>query len=214
MAGKKILLVEGIEDKHVLKHLCYERHVGLLDEDIKGQGNDTKLLENLPVELQRTDIEVLGVVLDADTGVMGRWDALKQRFTQAGYSGIPAQPETNGTVLDPPPHGLLPRIGVWIMPDNRSAGKLEDFLLLLVPEGSRLFEHVEISVQRIPDGERRFSKPDETKAIIYTWLAWQKEPGRPFGTAIRAKYLDSNSSHADALVAWLKRLFFPRVPPS
>jgi len=214
MAGKKLLLVEGTDDEHVFEHLCYERQVGIFDDDIMGQGNDAKLLENLPIELLRSGIEVLGVVLDADTDVMGRWDALKQRFTQAGYIGVPAQPVSEGTIIDPPPNSLLPRVGVWIMPDNRSAGKLEDFLRLLVPAGSRLFNHVESSVKGIPEEERRFSKPDEIKAILHTWLAWQKEPGRPFGTAIRAKYLDSNSSHADALVAWLKRRFFPQVPPS
>jgi hypothetical protein len=208
MARKKILLVEGVDDEHVFKHLCGERNIGILDE-VKKQDNDSKLLENLPVELLQSDIEALGVVLDADTDVMGRWDALKQRFVQAGYSGVPAQPVPDGTILDPPPNSLLPRIGVWIMPDNRSTGKLEDFLLLLVPEGSRLFEHVKISVQRIPEGERRFTKPDEIKAILHTWLAWQKEPGRPFGTAITAKYLDADVPQADPLVAWLKRLFFP-----
>lgn len=38
MAGKKILLVEGIDDEHVLKHLCGNRGVGQLDE-VKPQGN-------------------------------------------------------------------------------------------------------------------------------------------------------------------------------
>ena len=208
MAGKKILLVEGTDDEHVFKHLCGERGVGRLD-DIKQHGNDTRLLESLPVRLKESEIEALGVVLDADTNLLGRWDSLRQRLIQAGYGGFPGQPAPEGTILEPPADTLLPRFGVWIMPDNRSTGKLEDFLRYLVPADSRLFEHVEFSVQGIPDGERRFSKPDEIKAMIHTWLAWQKEPGKPFGTAITAKFLDPNVAQADVLVDWLKRLFFP-----
>jgi hypothetical protein len=70
-------------------------------------------------------------------------------------------------------------------------------------------KHAALSVDGIPDGERLFSEPDEIKAIIHTWLAWQKEPGKPFGTAITAKFLDPNVAQADVLVGWLKRLFFP-----
>jgi hypothetical protein len=40
-------------------------------------------------------------------------------------------------------------------------------------------------------------------------VAWQKEPGKPLGTAITAKFLNPNVAQVDILVAWLKRLFFP-----
>lgn len=208
MPGKKILLVEGIDDEHVLKHLCGQRGVGKLDE-IKPQGSVEQLLENFPVRLKESEIEILGVVLDADTDLEGRWDALKHRLKQAGYGGVPDHPAANGTILDPPPNTLLPRFGVWIMPDNQSKGILEDFLRFLVPTGSRLFEHVKSSVAGIPEEDRRFSQLAEPKAIIHTWLAWQEEPGKPLGTAITAKFLNPNVTQVDILVGWLKRLFFP-----
>jgi hypothetical protein len=95
MAGKKILLVEGIDDEHVFKHLCGQRKVGILDE-IKQHGSVGQLLESFPVRLKESEIEALGVALDADTDLSGRWDALKQRLVQAGYSGVPAQPAPDG----------------------------------------------------------------------------------------------------------------------
>jgi hypothetical protein len=213
MAGKKILLVEGTDDEHVFKHLCDQRHVGTLDQ-IKRQGSVEELLESFPVRLKESEIEVLGVVLDADTNLSARWDAVRSRLIQAGYSGAPARPASEGTILDRPPNTLLPRFGVWIMPDNRPDGILEDFLRFLVPAGSRLFEHVKSSVAAIPERERRFSKPTEPKVLIHTWLAWQEEPGRPYGTAITARFLDPNVAQVDDLVAWIKRLFFPSVPPT
>ena len=125
-----------------------------------------------------------------------------------GYQHVPDNPAAEGTILDPPADTLLPRVGIWIMPDNQTKGILEDFLRFLVPEGSQLFRHVESSVMAIPEGERRFSQFDEPKAIIYTWLAWQEKPGKPLGTAITAKFLDPNVGQVDVLIAWLKRLFF------
>jgi hypothetical protein len=59
---------------------------------------------------------------------------------------------------------------------------------------------VQSSVAAIPEAERRFGPLAEPKAIIHTWLAWQKEPGKPLGTAITARFLDPNVAEvADAL---------------
>jgi hypothetical protein len=208
MAGKRILLVEGKDDEHVLKHICGERGVGELDE-VKPQDDVKRLLESFPVRLKESDVEALGVVIDADTDLAARWQSLRDRLSKAGYENVPASPAPAGTILKPPPDSLLPRVGVWIMPDNQTKGILEDFLRFLVPSGSKLFKHVESSVATIPEGERRFSQLAEPKAIIHTWLAWQKEPGKPLGLAITAKYLDPNVPQVDVLVAWLKALFFP-----
>ncbi len=42
---------------------------------------------------------------------------------------------------------------------------------------------------------------------MHTWLAWQSEPGEPYGTAIRAGYLNASVPQVDGLAAWLERLF-------
>lgn len=207
MPGKKILLVEGADDEHVLKHICGQRGVGQLDE-VKPQGDVLRLLESFPVRLKESDVEALGVVIDADTDPAARWQSLHDRLTKAGYQNVPASPVPTGTIIHPPPDTLLPRVGFWIMPNNQTKGILEDFLHFLVPTGSLLFEHVKSSVASIPERERRFTRLAEPKAIIHTWLAWQEEPGRPLGTAITARFLDANVTQVDVLVAWLKALFF------
>ncbi|MDP2606596.1 MAG: hypothetical protein Q8S00_28995 [Deltaproteobacteria bacterium] len=208
MAGRKILLVEGRDDEYVLKHLCGQRGVQNLDE-ITPLGSVERLLENFPVRLKESDIEALGVVIDADTDIAARWQSLRDRLRKAGYQNVPEDPVATGTILHPPPKTLLPRVGLWIMPDNQTRGILEDFLRFLVPPGSSLFSHVESSVATIPEAERRFSQLAQPKAVIHTWLAWQEDPGKPFGTAITAKFLDPNVAQVDVLVAWLKSLFFP-----
>jgi hypothetical protein len=208
MPARKVLLVEGRDDEHVLKNLCGQRGIPPLDEVKPHEGVD-HLLESFPVRLKASeDGDVVGLVIDADTDLASRWESLRQRLTRAGYEAVPDSPAPEGTILDPPTGKLLPRVGIWIMPDNRISGILEDFLRLLVPHGSRLFDHVTSCVAAIPQDERRFSQLAEPKAVIHTWLAWQEEPGKPLGTAITARYLDPHAPQVDVLVSWLKRLFF------
>lgn len=192
----------------MLKHVCGTRNLGKLDEIVSNRDVDG-LLEALPVQLKASDVGVLGVVLDADTNLDARWTSLKSRLVAAGYSNVPAVPSSSGTILVPPSGTILPRFGAWLMPDNTSRGILEDFLCFLVPQPSELFDHAKESVRRIPPGAQRFQDCDSSKALIHTWLAWQAEPGRPFGTAITARFLDPTMPQADLLAMWLKQLFFP-----
>ena len=165
---------------------------------------------SFPVRLKASeDGDIVGVVIDADTDLKSRWQSLRDRLIRVGYQAVPDNPTPDGTILDPPPGILLPRMGIWIMPDNQTKGILEDFLRFLVPTGSQLFNHVQSSVAAIPEEERRFNLLAEPKAIIHTWLAWQEDPGKPLGTAITARFLDPHVAQADVLVSWLNRLFIP-----
>ena len=209
MAAKRILLVEGTDDANVLKHVCGNRGVPQLD-DVRPLEGVNRLLESFPVQLKASeDGDIFGIVVDADTDLNARWQSVRVPLSALGYQDLPGDPLPGGIILDPPNGTLLPRVGVWIMPDNQTKGILEDFLRFLVPTESLLFSHVLSSLATIPEGERRFTQLAEPKAIIHTWLAWQAEPGKPLGTAITARYLDPDVAQVDALVSWLKRLFFP-----
>lgn len=208
MAGRRILLVEGSDDEHVLKHICGNRGIPNLD-DVKAHQNDEDLLEDFTTRIKASAEEgdILGVVIDADKNPSGRWDSIRNRLLEAGYEDVPGKAELRGTILAPPDESLLPRVGVWIMPNNLSQGKLEDFLRLLVPQGDVLIVHATDVVENLPD--KRFGDKDKPKAVIHTWLAWQNSPGRPYGTAITAGFLDAHSPLADEIVSWLSRLFYP-----
>ena len=92
------------------------------------------------------------------------------------------------------------------MPNNKARGTLENLLQFLIPQPDALFNHVTASVDSIP--KKLFKDKDRLKAVIHTWLAWQEDPGKPYGTAITARFLDPYVPQADGLVMWLKRLFF------
>ena len=208
MAGRKILLVEGTDDEHVLKHICGNRDIPNLD-DVRPHENDDDLLEDFTTRIKASTQEgdVLGVVIDADKNPSGRWQSIRNRLLEAGYGNVPDKADVSGTIVEPPDYSLLPRVGIWIMPNNVDRGKLEDFLRHLVPEDDDLIAHATDVVENLP--ARRFRDIDKPKAVMHTWLAWQNAPGRPYGTAITAGFLDANAPSADELVSWLNRLFYP-----
>lgn len=207
MPGKHVLMVEGPDDEHVVKHICGERGLGII-ETIHPYRGKAPLLEGIGVRVKESEIAALGILIDADTDLQSCWQAVTDRLRQAGYNQLPALPVPEGTVIPAPGDSLLPRVGIWLMPDNRLPGILEDFLTFLVPPADPLFAHVEGSIDQIPPGQRRFDDLKRPKAMIHTWLAWQQEPGKPLGQAISARYLDPHLPGADTFAQWLRRLFF------
>ena len=93
------------------------------------------------------------------------------------------------------------------MPNNRMPGILEDFVRFMVPPRDDLWSLADASVTAIPPKAVRFPSVRRAKVVVHTWLAWQEEPGLPLGTAITARYLDTEASVAQGLMAWLTRLF-------
>jgi hypothetical protein len=207
MAGKRILMVEGPDDEHVVMHICGEKQLGRIDKIVPYGGKDP-LLEAIGIRLKESDISVLGILLDADTDLPARWQAVSSRLKKAGYLDVPLEPMPEGTIIVAPGDSLLPRVGIWLMPDNRLPGILENFLCFLVPENDPLFEHVEQAIDRIPENQRRFDDMKKPKAKIHTWLAWQDEPGKPLGQAISARYLDPSMPAASVFAAWIQKTFF------
>ena len=207
MVGKSVLMVEGRNDEHVVKHICGQRHLGHI-EIIHSYGGKDPLIEGIGVRLKESDIGALGIILDADTDLQSRWQAVASRLSAAGYGKVPVAPLPAGTVIESPTDSLLPKVGIWLMPNNQLPGILEDFLHFLVPHGDGLLAHVEQAIDSIPAEHRRFDDMKKSKARIHTWLAWQEEPGKPFGQAISARYLDPNLPAANAFAEWLRRTFF------
>ena len=209
MPGRKILLVEGKDDEHVLKHICGNRGVPTTTISSQPIGDAKRLLDaaspSASLRASNEEGDAVGVVIDADMDLDARWRSIHSRLLAVGYTNVPQLPDPNGTILSPPNGSLLPKTGIWIMPDNMTSGILEDFLRFLIPQPDPLFQHATTSVNAVP--EQRFTDLDRPKALIHTWLAWQEEPGRPYGTAITARFLNPNLPQADILASWLKRLF-------
>lgn len=199
---KKRILLEGKDDVHVVINLLRQHDLAELF-DLKDKDGVDRLLDTFGDELEATDIDSLGVVLDADTDLMARWGRLSSVLTRAGYATIPVEPDPAGTIVQH--DGLVP-VGIWVMPNNAAVGALEDFVSSLITGADVLWPKARTDVAAIPAEHRRFKESFVSKACIHTWLAWQEQPGTRLGQVFMKKYLDPAHPNASTFVAWLRRL--------
>ncbi len=218
MVYKHLLLVEGVDDQFVLQNLLKHYHLPVA---IAGRDNSIEentiviakkdgfpnLRKETPGELRRSDLERLGIIVDADTDIDARWRALQDILRQSGNVNLPSTPDPDGTIVAVEQAERTLTVGIWIMPDNKLPGMLEDFVSFLVPKDDTLWNRAADCLQQIPEQERPFSTDHQMKAHLHTWLAWRKKPGKPLGLAITSHYLDADAPHAQKLMAWLRRLF-------
>jgi len=214
-----ILFVEGPDDRHVILHLLRQygiefpvRHDAQSGGQpapyclpkIKEIGHLNALLDAFVLSATTAIGQAVGAVVDANSPLAGRWEAVRNRFVGKGIQ-CPKNPIPEGFVAQTQ---YKTRVGVWLMPDNQQDGKLETFLQMLIDENDPLIEHArsatDVAKQQFG---ARFSDPDRDKAVIYAWLAWQKEPGWRLGTAVSAKFFDTSKPTAFAFVDWFRRLF-------
>jgi hypothetical protein len=221
------LLVEGEDDQHVISNLLHEHDVDNWRLDYQERTNVgpnkiaisykkgvDPLLDDLEAELLRPGQECLGIVLDIDSpsddvpgGLESRWDSVLDRIRRTGAVLDELEgPEVEGTNFSvrQPERDL--KLGIWLMPDNRSGGELEDFLIEMIPDDDEMLQQARHCLEGVPE-EYGYRVTDETKALVHTWLAWQTDPGKPMGGGVTAEFFDTNTDLAQRFVAWVRRLF-------
>ena len=207
----KKLLVEGETDKKVIPYLMEANGVPWPDPPsspvfIEACGSVDGILkpEVIAAELRATELEALGVVVDADGDAAARWDQLRT-WCGGEFAELPDQIPADGLEIV---HTGLPRFGIWIMPDNRFTGMLEDFLVQLIPDDSRVLYEL---AQSCAGESRRQGAPfrdvHERKAELLTWLAWQDPPGLRLHEAVKGPVLDPTRPESRPFVNWFRRLF-------
>ena len=156
-------------------------------------------------ELAASGLEALGVVIDANGDAGRRWSQIRDRCRDE-FDELPEEIPEDGLEVD---HRDGPRFGVWIMPDNRFSGMLEDFLIRLIPEerGGALYGLARSCVAEAARNGASFKGVHMRKAEIHTWLAWQDEPGPQLHEAVKHRVLDPTKPESRAFVDWFRRLF-------
>lgn len=211
MSHPKKLLVEGDTDKRVIPYLMEANGVAWGPREnpvvfIQAYGGIDELLRRKVIEneLKASGLEALGVLIDANGDALGRWNQVRDRYRDQ-FDDLPDEiPESGLGVV----HSLGPRFGVWIMPDNRFSGMLEDFLVRLIPNESRpLYELAESSVAEAEQNAAPFSEVHRTKAEIHTWLAWQDQPGKQLHEAVHHRVLNPEKPESRPFVNWFRQLF-------
>lgn len=213
---KNLLLVEGEQDKRVIPYLIEENGIPWGNTKnpivfIEAYGGDSNLLDPLVIstELKARDRQALGLIVDADDNLLGRWQGVRHICLQS----MPDLPETLPAtgLIHTAPNGV--RFGVWIMPDNQQRGMLETFLAELLPEeksgGEKtvLWDYAQQVVQQAKTKGAPFGDTHFDKANIYTWLAWQKPPGRQLHEAVKEHILTPCHPKAQVFLNWFQSLY-------
>lgn len=233
------LFVEGKTDKYVILQLLKSHGVFAQDGDQKpanpsdvqvvvsvvkpaegSSGSKEELLADLSQRIRKPNHEAIGYVFDADDpaftewNLQQTWQAIRDRLGKA-----PALLTTRDGIPEDGFHGRHSGtgtpIGVWLMPDNKRDGTLEDFLRELMADGDSIAAFAESATCEVKQEHGAlFPDKDFKKAVIEAWLAWQEEPGMTFGTAFQKNQLLKDKPLAQRFVSWVQLLIADKPAPS
>ncbi|GKX45199.1 hypothetical protein SOASR015_42330 [Pectobacterium carotovorum subsp. carotovorum] len=226
MKKDNILLVEGSNDKAFFEKICKKHNLNYLvkvstpTDLVKSssggfnskQGVLNSLKTLLPLlEDEDSAINKVAIILDADItndnngGFSETISQIENKASEHNYkkhsrskSGIELQHSDN----------QMNSLGVWVMPDNKSDGTIEDWIKLnIIDSEKELFSHACKIVKELP--LCKFSNQSIPKAEIATWLAWQNQPGRTIAYTLKDsnELLNIENSNYTKLIEWLTTFF-------
>ncbi len=196
-----VLLVEGINDKHVVLNLCQRCRVNQ-NFIISDRDGIDQLTGTVGAELNAPGRQAVGILVDANDDREARWQSITDRLLHAGINA-PPRPDPKGTIIDMP---SKPRVGVWLMPDNTSNGELEDFIFYMLPDDDPVWPLSKRYIEDIPSTARKFNRNKELRAQLYAWLATRENP-KKIGSAIKAHDLSIDGNLCQRFMSWLMELF-------
>ena len=214
---KQHLIIEG-HDSWVLGELL-EKHLPTpkgysskesLKEFFKAANGFDNVPRLISAILKIEGLTNLGIIVDANTkGAKSRWDVVKNRLNAVFSNDLLKKyaPKVGGIVVKEEGY---PTVGVWIMPDNQSEGYLERFLAGMIPPKDKepLWNHTQHTLSELQKQSFcEFSEISYQKALVRTWLAWQKEPGLSYGLALRKGYFDDKVDAVKPFIEWIANTF-------
>jgi hypothetical protein len=202
-------MVEGPDDQWTIINLLSRHGYDWENERsprpyVEAVGGVEKLLARATLSAALKSHERLGLVIDADLHPTNRWQQAKDLFKELGVT-LPATPSPDGTVIP----GLRPnsRVGIWLMPDNSQPGRVEEFIEKLIPSTDPVWPYAQDTTTQALTLGAKLGQRDHLKGALHAWLAWQKDPGLPFGTALTTEVLSHDSPEALRFVSWFNQCF-------
>lgn len=211
------LIVEG-NDAIVLANILMKRGLNppkgysnpskFTNKFVKQAGSISQVELTLENALNQPDLTNIGIIVDADqVGATERCQTLAAKIATTLNQATP-----NELIL--PEIGFIwevsdsLKIGIWVMPNNQDNGYLEHFLLELIDANNTTFQFAQNKLAELMEQEFcEFTAIKKQKALLHTYLAWQKNPGLPMGTAVQAKYLNAKSPQATNFENWFQQIF-------
>ena len=205
---RSVLIVEGRDDNKVVENLYRRcRNATDLPFQISEAGGFGGVIKEIRSQIESPGRSSVGILVDANDSISERWQQIADEVTRANIN-VPSQPDPGGTVI----YGKIPiiesdiKVGIWLMPDNKSAGEIEDFVTEMIPSGDPVWPLAQGYVNGIPTADRVFDMHKCRKSQLYAWLATREEP-RLMGWAIENGDLNTHNNACLRFASWLKELF-------
>ncbi len=133
-----------------------------------------------------------------------RWQSIRNACLSS-IANIPEEIPATGLIINTPDGQ---KFGVWMMPDNIIPGMLETFLGYMIPQpGESLWQYAQEVAREAKNQGATFKDSYIHKAEIYTWLAWQDEPGRQIHQAIKYNILNPQDAKVQGFINWFRNLY-------
>ena len=203
---KKCLVVEGdnSDSQTITRLMCHFWPDSPVVIESGHGVNDILKKEFISTRIKDPTTEILGFLLDADTDSHARFTSFRSLCVNY-FPDMPVNLPANGLVAV---NKNGKRIGLWVMPDNKSNGTIEAFLKYLVPDKQiPLWQHAVKSACEAKSHGADYREGHVDKAYLYTWLAWLDKPGQSPGRALAKKILDPYASSAIPFMKWFMELY-------
>lgn len=195
------LLVEGKDDQHIIWALCEKFSLKENFKVIDCTGFENLMLQ-IPIRLKQSNIKTLGILVDADLEIASRWQSISAKFRNI-YPNFPTSISSSGLIFQ----AEEIKIGIWIMPNNKTSGMIEDFITFLIPAEDKLLPKITALLNDLEkEGLNKYSLNHTSKAKLNVWLALQETPV-PMGLSITKRYLTTEEATCQLFIDWLKGLF-------
>jgi hypothetical protein len=195
---KRLLVVEGNDEKNffeeLFKHMAKENITDILD--VGGKDNFKNSIPALTRISSFNDVEAIAVVRDADGNCRSAFASVKGILKENGL--LP--PEKPGEFSQG-----NPKVGVFIMPDNKNSGMLEDLCLETVKDEKGME-----CVNRFIDCANQLENPPKDKDIakvkVQGFLAIKPGVFDMVGLGAKKNYWDFDSAALEPLKNFLSEL--------
>ncbi|KLO21237.1 MULTISPECIES: DUF3226 domain-containing protein [unclassified Marinitoga] len=173
----KLLLVEGKDEENFL--LAFLKHLNISNIQIltvQGKENFKKELKLITKFPDFEKIKIMGIVKDADNSFHNSLKSIVTILSNLGFQVNQDGSFSNGK----------PKIGIFIMPDHKSPGMLEDLCLSSIKEQKEIKCFEEFFICLNNNEITNFKNLSKSKTLAY--LASQKEPVNSLGLAAKKGY--------------------------